>query len=169
GQVRRRKALHDATFAVMLDDVGEDGTKGVKVSWLDLEVRWGLSEPSYALETSPGNWQLGLLLKEPETRRWAVEQLLSGMVNPGLAIDGDAPGMTGVTRYGRLPIGWNNKAKHVRKNGGEPWRHRLTIWDPDRRYTVEELAEMFGVTLVEPQAGQGVRAENPAEWPDDPV
>jgi len=169
GEVRRRKALHEATYVIMIDDVGHPDTPGVKVSWAELETKLGGFEASYAIETSPGNWQVGLMLKEPETRRWALEQLVDGMIAQGLALDGTDPGMKGVTRYARLPVGYNNKAKHVERNNGQPWRHRLKFWRPESRYTVEELAALFDITLREPATRTAPRASVPDEWPDDPV
>lgn len=166
GTTRRRKALFEACHVIMIDDVGEPDTPGVKVCADALGLVWGV-EPSYVLETSPGNCQWGLILKAPETRQWAVEQLQNGMIKKGLTADMKDPGMANVTRYCRLPEGVNTKAKHVKANGGEPWRHRMRAWEPTRRYTVEELAALFGIDLVEPEAR--ARALAPTYFEDDPV
>jgi hypothetical protein len=56
GQYRRLKARFHALHAVMLDDIG------TKVAMERLTLR-----PSWLLETSPGNYQAGYLLREPLT------------------------------------------------------------------------------------------------------
>ena len=52
GQYRRQKARFQALYAVMLDDVG------TKVAMERLTL-----PPSWLLETSPGNYQAGYLLR----------------------------------------------------------------------------------------------------------
>jgi RecA-family ATPase len=144
GKTYRRKALCDKTYLIMIDDVG------TKVDAQDLISFYGL-EPSYRLETSPGNEQWGLVLETGDARRWAVEQLQNGMVAQGLAVDGKDPGIKGVTRYCRLPEGINNKQKYVDQLG-EPFRHRLIDWHPERKFTLEQIANLFGIALLEPAA-----------------
>jgi len=130
----------------MIDDVLDKVDPGL----LQQKFNVNESDVSYRLETSPGNEQWGIFLKAPETRRWAVEQLLNGMVERGLCADGRDPGIKGVTRLYRLPCGVNTKPKHIKKFG-RPFPHVLKSWHPDRRYTVEEIASWFGIGLVEPQ------------------
>ena len=143
-RARRRKALFDRCYLVMIDDVG------TKVDLADLDLVYGV-EPTYRIETSPGNEQWGLALEGGEVDAWKVTQLQDGMIRQGLAIDGKDPGMKGVTRYGRLPQGVNNKAKYVR-DLGRPFAHVLQYWDPEKKFTVESIAEIFGIELLEPAA-----------------
>lgn len=164
---RRRKALYKACHVVVIDDVGdtsqEDAAeRGIKVDRGVLDMLYAL-DPSYELETSPGNCQWGLRLDPPEPRRWAVEQLVDGMIAKGLTQDGTDPGMQGVTRNVRLPQGVNNKIKHTARNGGEIWRVRMRSWHPERTFTVDELANMFGIELIEP--GTAVDRAAPADRP----
>lgn len=141
GEYRRRKANFARLHAVMLDDLG-DGP-GAK-----LPMRHADRLPVSALvETSPRNFQAWLFL-EPSTDtddRVTAELLIERMVDQGLAAATD-PGMRGVTRFGRLPIGVNGKAKYLHE--GRPFGTRLLRWDPDFRYTVREVARAFRLDLT---------------------
>ena len=143
GEYRRRKANFARLHAVMLDDLG-DGP-GAK-----LPMRHADRLPVSALvETSPRNFQAWLFL-EPSTdtdSRELAERLIDRMIAQGLAADTD-PGMSGVTRYGRLPVGVNGKAKYL--DQGRPFSVRLARWCPDHRYTVAEVAQAFGLDLTAP-------------------
>jgi hypothetical protein len=135
GVVYRRKENFAACHAIMVDDVG------TKIPEYRLEL-----DPSYLFETSPGNHQAGYLLDPPETDRAKVERLLDEMVRSGLAVDGTDPGMRGVTRYARLPVGRNNKAKYVERLGA-PFVHQVVTWEPGLTYTVDQIAEAYGLDL----------------------
>jgi hypothetical protein len=133
---RRRKESFAACHVIMVDDVG------TKVPEYRLEL-----DPTYLIETSPGNHQAGYLLDPPEPDRAKVERLLEEMVRSGLAMDGADPGMRGVTRYARLPVGQNNKAKYVERLGA-PFVHQVVTWEPGLTYTVDEIAKAFGLNLT---------------------
>lgn len=156
GKAVRRKSQFVACYLIIIDDVG------TKVPW---HVADKFPPPSYKLETSPGNWQWGYGMPEgqPELERWKPERLLDGLVAKGITEDGKDPGMKGVTRLGRLPEGINNKRKYVDELG-EPWRCRMTYWAPHQRYTMDRLADLFGVELVEPE--QEARQKGSGVWPD---
>ena len=139
GRARRRKELFRATHVIVVDDVG---TK------VDPAAVANLPPPSWKLETSPGNWQWGYILGTPETDAGRVNALLDGMVAAGLCPDGKDPGMKGVTRYVRLPVGRNTKAKY----GPGGFTCRLTEWHPERRFTMDELAAPWGIALPLPGA-----------------
>lgn len=120
GQYRRQKARFHALHAVMLDDVGSK----VAVDRLTLP-------PSWLLETSPGNHQAGYLLREPLTDGNAADRLMNAIVNAGLC----DPGANGPrARLARLPVAVNGKHS-------PPFACRLTQWAPERRYSVQELAD----------------------------
>lgn len=136
GVARRRKALFERTHCIVLDDVKEK---------LNLEEVTKLPSPSWILETSRGSEQWGYILDEPCTDRHKVENLLDGLVANGLAPDGRDPGMKGVTRYVRLPDGYNTKAK--RYIDGKPFKCQLLHWEPFNTVTMEMLAEPFNVDL----------------------
>lgn len=144
GKPRRRKALHHATHVIVFDDVGD----GQKVPRENVKL-----PPSYALETSPGNHQLGYKLVTPETDARKVERLLDGLIAKGLATDGKDPGMRGVTRMVRLPYGTNRKAKY----GPDGFSCVLRGWHPERTYTLDQIAEAHGISLAAPQHSGAAR------------
>jgi RepB DNA-primase from phage plasmid len=153
GRARRVKAAFRATHAIVLDDVG---------SKTDPRVVAKLPFPSWKLETSPGNQQWGYILDVPETDAGIVNALLDGLVAAGLCPDGKDPGMKGVTRYVRLPVGRNTKAKY----GAGGFACRLTEWHRERRFTPVELAAPVGVVLPEPGATPATRSRGTAARAD---
>lgn len=167
GRATRRKLMFDRMFLVLVDDVaGEDDLgDGKKVRASLVRERWG--EPSFRLETSPGNEQWGFLFNEPLADRIEAEVLVSEMIARGLTSDGADPGMSGVTRLVRLPGGTNRKAKY----GRDGFKCRLRAWNPERRFSPEWLAEQWGFDLKacaaqvrEPAARQQEEREPPGEW-----
>lgn len=133
---RRRKALFRHTPVIVLDDVKE------KLNMSEVEK---LPAPSWILESSQGSEQWGYILDTPCTDRLRVENLLDGLVANGLAPEGRDPGMKGVTRYVRLPEGYNTKQKKL--VNGQPFKCQITLWEPTRRVTLEQLAAPFHVNL----------------------
>jgi hypothetical protein len=122
---------------VMIDDVG------TKVRKKKLVLK-----PSAMVETSPGNYQAWYILEPPEPDRHKADRLVKGMIEAGLTADATDPGMRGVTRYGRLPVGINGKEKYV-KALGAPFVQRVTIWAPELTYSIEEIADAFCVDLTQ--------------------
>ena len=136
GKARRRKALFRATHVIVLDDVKEK---------LSLEQVKRLPQPTYILETSHGSEQWGYRLVEPCTDRNRVDNLLDGLVACDLAPTGKDPGMKGVTRYVRLPEGYNTKVSKM--VAGVPFKCRMLEWNPFNSVTLEELAAPFLIDL----------------------
>lgn len=122
-EVRAQKILFGGFHALMLDDVG---TK------VNPERTAGL-KPSWSIETSPGNYQLGYVLAEPLCDVAAVESLQKAIVSAGLC----DPGAIGVARWARLPNAVNGKPKYL--VDGKAFRCRLAEWNPALCYTVEEI------------------------------
>lgn len=111
---------------VMLDDIG---TKA-----LPLE-RLSACPPSYIIETSAGNYQAGYLFKSPESHHAKVDALNKVLIAAGMC----DPGANGVTsRWGRLPFASNTKRE-------PPFACQLVEFHPERRYTVEEIAEKLEI------------------------
>ena len=135
-QARRRKALFRHTPVIVLDDVKEK---------LSMDEVSKLPAPAWILETSPGSEQWGYILDTPCTERARVENLLDGLVANGLAPQGKDPGMKGVTRYVRLPEGFNSKASKL--VNGLPRQCQMLKWEPFNRVTIEQLAAPFAVDL----------------------
>jgi hypothetical protein len=137
GTFHRRKEDFARLHVVMVDDVYE------KVDRRKLRL-----PPSAMIQTSPASAQAFYFLKpSPETRDRAMcEGLIDAMVRSGLTASGADPGMRGVTRYGRLPVGVNAKGKYVEKLG-HPFRCVLRLWHPERRYSLLEIAKAFRLDL----------------------
>lgn len=135
GKYHRRKDCFAAMHIVMVDDVG------TKVA-IDKVVL----QPTCLVETSPGNFQAWYFLVEPERDRLRAETLIKGMISSGLTSDGSDPGMNGVTRYGRLPVGINGKAKYVERLG-QPFVQKVAVWSPSIRYRFEQIADAYGVDM----------------------
>lgn len=131
GSVHARKDRFSAFHFLLLDDVGTkvslERLNGFRVTW--------------RLETSPGNFQIGIRLTEPLRDQEAVARLQATIVSAGLC----DPGAKGVGRWARLPDAINGKSKY-RDESGNAYRCRLVEYDPDVSYTPAELIEQLGVT-----------------------
>ena len=146
---RRRKANFVQMRAVMVDDIGPKiDPKEIK---LPLTIK---------VETSPGNCQGWYALDptDPDTRDADLcARLIERMVAAGLTKDLTDPGMKGVTRYGRLPEGVNNKL------GRDPWKVVMREHHPKRLYTIAQIAEAYGLDLTAPPKRNGTRQEGHGE------
>lgn len=88
-------------------------------------------EPSWMLETSPGNYQTGYILNTPITDMQLARRLLKEITNKSYVNSNDSSGNNPV-RYVRLPIGCNTK-------NDEDFKHVLVEFDPSRRYSLDEM------------------------------
>jgi len=158
GKSRRRKKNFSGTYVIGLDDVRE------KLSPAQAER---LPVPTYKLKSSMFSEQWFYVLKVPETNRNRVDNLLDQLIANGLAPDGKDPGMKGVTRYLRLPEGYNTKASRVRENNGTAPACELIEWKPENKYTMEELAIPFDCDLDAQRAD--VRTTGAVEMNNHPV
>ena len=127
---RRQTALFKAGRALMVDDVG---TK-ISPSVVDH------TSPTARIETSPGNEQWWFFLNEPCTDQVKFDGVIRAFIERQLL--GADPGMAGVNRVGRLPVGRNGKPKH---NG---WQCRCVSWKPKLRWSIETLREAFQLPVV---------------------
>ena len=139
-QVRAVKDQVGAYHVLVLDDVGSK----VDRSLLDDFV------PTYEIETSPGNSQFGIRLKEPLRDLAEVGQLQNAIIEAGLSDNGAG----GAARWARLPFAINGKAKHL-DGDRKPFSCRLVQWHPDTAYTVAELMTALGLSF------DGATAEPP--------
>ncbi len=137
GKVYRRKDNFAAAHVATLDDIGDGAS--AKISW-DKVVLPG----SFVIETSPDNCQVGYILCEPERDADLFNRVIDALIHQGLASASD-PGMAGVTRYVRMPVGINNKTKY-----DPPHRHVLKEWHPERRYTLQDIIDAYGLDLAPP-------------------
>lgn len=134
----RRKELFYGTYVIMIDDMGS------KINSFDAVALQGIPDPSYRIETSPGNEQWGYLLDQPCTSQAQVDALLHAIT--GKLAGGIDTGMKGTTRYARLPQGTNTKDKYRGSDGSFP-HHRLVEWRPQLRFTMDGLARVFNINL----------------------
>ena len=128
GSFRRRTDCFGAGLALMIDDVGT-------------KVKPEICErvPASAIvETSPNNFQWWYFLRKAEPDYGRFDALIRGFIDAKLA--NDDPGMSGVTRVGRLPGFRNGKPQH------DKWACTLTSLT-DRRYWFDELQHAFGIIL----------------------
>ena len=145
GSFRARKAQFAACHFLMLDDLGckvpFERLTGFDLSWL--------------IETSPGNHQAGIILAEPVTDGAVAIRLLNALIDAGLC----DPGATGpLSRWARLPVAINGKPKYV-DEPGTPFRCRLIEWQPENRYTPQEIVDRLQLELA--PAGRPKKAPMP--------
>ena len=136
GAPRRRGELLDTWRVLGLDDVGV----GQKVAPAD--VLRLLGEPTYRIETSPGNEQWGYVLAEPVAdAAWANAALKAVRLVLG---HNDARDLT---RLMRLPVGRNQKKAY------DPvgFQVRMTAWNNQvRLHFTDALCARLGLSPVSP-------------------
>lgn len=138
GELRRRKENFDGGLLLMIDDLGDGPGAKFPMSTIDA------LRPTALIETSPSNFQAIYMFTSAVT-----ESKMDSLIRAFIAREflGSDPGMAGVNRVFRPPFGVNGKAKY----GG--WEVRLAEWNPDCRYSPEEIAGAYGLDL----APRGVR------------
>ncbi|MGZ8982778.1 MAG: DNA-primase RepB domain-containing protein [Methylotenera sp.] len=134
GTFKARKAQFAACHFLMLDDLG---TK------VPLE-RLASFELSWLIETSPGNFQGGIILADPITDGDVAVRLLNAVIGAGLC---DAGATGPLSRWARLPVAINGKPKHANKDG-LPFTCRLVEYRPDKRYTPQEIVDSLQLELA---------------------
>lgn len=155
GEYRRQKTQFHTLHAVMLDDIRSK----IPVERLTLE-------PSWILETSPENFQVGYIFAEPINDSKLADQLMNAIVSAGLC----DPGANGPTaRLARLPVAVNGKH--------EPsFQCQLKSWLPDNRYSIQELIDGLQLEIVEKKCtkrdynktGEVVDADSEQIWTPRP-
>lgn len=135
GAVQARKEAFSGFHFLLLDDVGTKVDRKMLAS----------VTPTWEIETSPGNSQLGFRLEPPIRDLAVVKRLQDAVMAAGLCDKGAG----GAGRWARLPIAINGKAKY-RDADGLPFRCRLARWSPDAAYTMQSLADALGLTLQPP-------------------
>lgn len=133
----RRKGNIAAVTALVLDDVGTDDLTKLPV------------EASWILETSPLNHQVGYALR-PNENLALLDVLLNGLIAQG-RLSADKSG-NNLIRYCRLPVGVNTKTTVVAATG-VPFPHRLIECRLERRFSAEDLALAFSVSLTGSDGG----------------
>ncbi|MGR8932629.1 MAG: hypothetical protein ACU836_18570 [Gammaproteobacteria bacterium] len=104
-------------------------------------------EPTWMLETSPGNYQIGFLLAEPLTDGLSADRLMNAIVAANLC----DPGANGPrARLARLPVAVNGKHE-------PPFHCCLVKWAPELRYSIDQL--VTGLQLEVARTGRPKREE----------
>ncbi len=150
GSFKARKSQFAACHFLMLDDLGTKvplaRLSGFELSWL--------------LETSPGNYQGGIILAEPLTDGAVAVRLLNAVIDAGLC----DTGATGpLSRWARLPVAINGKPKYA-DVAGIPFQCRLIEWRPAARYTPQEIVARLHLDLA--PAGRPKKTTQPAAAAD---
>lgn len=135
---RRKIDRFEALYVIVIDDVGK------KIATSDLR---GMPEPTWRLETSPGNEQWGYALDQPLTDPRVYSAIVAACAR--LTADGSDPGMAGVNRVMRLPVGVNNKACYQDETGFDAIPHQLHTWRPGAKSSIESLAQALGADISE--------------------
>lgn len=89
---------------------------------------------SWTLETSPGNNQVGYIIRPHITDEGIARRLQKALSQQGL-VKADTSGYSSV-RYVRLPAGCNTKTT-------PPHPHTLIDWQPECVFTLDDLIEKF--------------------------
>lgn len=129
GKYRAKKQQVAANYAILLDDIGTKAKKELPI------------HPSWKIETSPGNYQVGFILKTPCKNPEKYGAVVTALVKAGW---GDR-GASGVARWARLPCGVNGKEKYV--DAGVAPKVRLVKWHPHRRYSLKKITMAFELQL----------------------
>ena len=127
GEIVRRKEAFVRLAVVVLDDVQLSDIQGF----------------SYAIQTSPGKFQIGIFLdgEDADTQnRQLVDRLMQVLATRGF-IKADKSGNNAV-RYVRLPVGRNTKPRPA----GE-WQVKLESWNPNIRWSLDDACAAIGIDL----------------------
>lgn len=136
GEFRRRKENFAGGLLLMIDDLGTGAAAKFPMSTLDP------LPPTALVETSPANYQAIYLFDKLVTDEGLFTRLIRAFIAKQFL--GNDPGMAGVNRVFRPPIGVNGKPKH------DGWCVRLADWHPERRYSPDDLVQAFGLKLEPP-------------------
>jgi len=145
GTLNVRKANFASYHATVLDDVGG------KVPFERLS---GL-EPSWIIETSPDNYQVGIIHDGALTDQVMIDQFQASLKGKGLS---DPAALNGSTRWVRLPVAINGKTKH-RAPDGAPFECKLITWNPERRFSIEQAVKMLRIEAEFQAAARPIAAQ----------
>lgn len=134
---RRRKETFAGGLALMVDDVGDPSDK--KTSARVDKAVIAAFPPSARVLTSPGNEQWWYFFDEPVRDPVLFDGLIRAFISGKLL--GADPGMSGITRVGRIPGFLNGKKKY----GGEFVCELVEL--RDERFTPQQLLDGFGLKI----------------------
>ena len=126
GEICRRKEGFVRLAALVLDDVQLGDVTNL----------------SYAIQTSPGKHQVGILLDagDPDCHnRDLVDKVMRALAARGRSNDGSG---NACVRYVRLPVGSNTKPR-----AAGTWRVQLELWNPNVRWSLDDACHAIGIDL----------------------
>jgi hypothetical protein len=135
GEIHRRKETFARLAVLVVDDVQLTDVQGF----------------SYAIQTSPGKFQIGIFL-DPEDQdtynRQLVDRVMQSMATRGRSNDRSG---NACVRYVRLPYGSNTKPR-----AAGVWQTRMEVWQPTVRWTLEDACAAVGIDLDQIKAAQHI-------------
>lgn len=137
-EFRRRKENFAGGILLMIDDIGTGLGAKFPMSVIDP------LPPTAMVETSPDNYQAMYFFDSLVTDMNKFDALIKAFIEKQFL--GNDTGQAGVNRVFRPPAGVNGKPKY--KSNGKLWTVKLSEWHPERRYSVEQIAQAFGLTLI---------------------
>jgi hypothetical protein len=153
----RGEASFGHGLCIMIDDIGSGvGSKGS----FTLDHFYAILKPTAVVQTSPDNFQLFYFLDKPEPSLIRFKAFLSSFVANVLKKGGDVT-IKDTSRYGRMPVGINNKRfgpdkdfKYLVERDGKMQPYLVELMDADysRRYSLDELSRAFKFTVTLPSA-----------------
>lgn len=103
-------------------------------------------DPSWVLRTSEGSRQVGFILRADDPATRDADQVRRALAAVAALGDGKADkNGNSLVRYVRLPVGTNTKRE-------KPFRHVLTEWRPDAKFTLAEALAALGIVLCDETA-----------------
>lgn len=146
GKWRRTKDCYQGGLCFMIDDIG---TK-LPMSLLDMLPATTVVESSQPTAARPTHSLQAIYAFDRLVEDAAKHDALISNFIAAHCPDGIDTGMAGINRVFRPPFGINGKAAYKDENG-KPCRVRMRSFDPTARYSLEQIAEAFGITLVPPK------------------
>lgn len=147
----RGEASFGHGLALMVDDIGDGaGAKG----GLTVDALSVILPPTAVVRTSPGNHQLWYFFDEPEENMRRFKSFLVCFVRAVLTDRGGDTTIRDVSRYGRMPVGINNKRLEDGTLKYPRGTEVVLASKPDYslRYSMDQIAAAFKFDIVEPEA-----------------
>jgi len=147
GQMARTKGTFSRLACLVVDDVDPDSLLG-GFSW--------------SVQTSPGKFQVGILLDrdDPDCSNLPlVDAAMSALSARGRLGGGNDSSGNAAVRYVRLPYGLNTKPRPA-----GPWEVRLETWAPSVRWSLADACAAVGLDLdvLRTAIGRGEKTTRPA-------
>lgn len=144
GEIVRRKDSFVRLAVLVLDDVQLSDVSGF----------------SYAIQTSPGKFQIGIFIDGEDTdarNRQLIDRIMSALAARGRS--NDASGNACV-RYVRLPVGANTKPR-----AAGTWQVQLEAWQPNVRWSLDDACAAVGLDLDALKVASQITKAAPSSTP----